>query len=504
MNQMGWADVYLDNTVKIERGVFMKWSYYLVAMLLLSAGVSSSCASAPKDVSANRQIAEKMHSENLKKYEGKSDFLVLPGMVADKNAKRLTLLAETTTVEPGAITEFLLISEKSGHDYESFAIALAQPSDIVKGLKFIGMEAGLPVYEGGYRFWPKGERLIPTCSVVSDKSDENVPGIRLETVIKNTKTDKPIPQTGLVFVGSLMLDSREKPGQKVLAADEAEPNAIATTYNEPTTVLDIPRQAPQKTVYSQMVMNSGSKIPTNALIRVVLDQEYKDGKKRVKDLVLAISPKGDGAQKIDNIEFKLTTPDGKPAAKNNTLNAALEVFSSLNDKGHDPFVTIKPDGRLTLKAINDCYNLLSSVESEKGIRIEPPPEGTLYYRAFTPPDIFRDRTSRGGHPWELRLSVKNSKLQGVLTSIEEVFPEGKVEVELKPHDFPVGSPEALASEVTKHDVKFNVLLVFAPPDLTHDQLLAFITPAMKTHPRIHVFLQTETPADKAAKDKEQK
>jgi hypothetical protein len=481
----------------------MKWLFSVMLFLSFSVVVASSCASAPKDISANRRSADKIHEDNLKKYEGKSDYLVLPGMVADKKTKRVTVVAETTTIEPGAIAEFILISEKSGHDYEAFAVAFALPSDIVKGMQFIGMEPGVPINENASRFWPKGERVIPACRVLDGKSGENEGGeaIRLERLVKNSKTDKTMPETGLVFVGSQLVDSREKPGQKVLAADEAEPNAIATTYNDPTTVFDVPREAAQKSVYGQMLMNGAIKIATNTLISVTFEPEYKDGRKRVCDLILSLSPKADGAgQKIEDIEFKLTANDGKPMGKGASLNSALEVFSSLNEKGQDPFVTFKPSGKLTLKAIHDCYSLLSQVESEKGIRIEPPPEGSLYYRAFLPPDIFRDRTARGGHPWELRLSLKDSKTQGVLTSIEEIYPEGKVDVELKPHDFPVESPEALAAEVAKHDVKFNVILVFVPPEMTHDQLMAFVTPAMKTHPRIHVFLQTPDSTDKPSKE----
>ncbi|MBA4387886.1 MAG: hypothetical protein C0404_07885 [Verrucomicrobia bacterium] len=437
----------------------------------------------------NKAAAEKMHQANLKQYEGKADFLVLPGLVADKTANRVTVLAETSGQEAGTIAEFLLISERSGHDYEAFSISYALPSDVVKALTFIGMQPGIPADEAAFRFWPKGERVIARCGLADSKNEKDF--IRMERLLKNTRTEKVLPESGLVFVGSVMVDSREKPGQKVLAADEAEPNAIISTYNEKTTVLDLPRLSPQKSIYGQMVLNSGTKIPTNSLIKIVMEPEYPAARKRVKELLLSIAPRtGTKGQTLEDLEFKLTGGDGQPVGKNATLNSTLEAFSSLIEKGHDPFVTFKPDGRLTLKAIHDSYNILSSVESEKGIRIEPPPAGTLYFKAFLPPDVFRDRSSRGGQPWELRLALKDGKVDGILTRIEEIFPEDKVEIELKPYDYPVSSPESLRDEMAKHEVKFNVLLVFAPPEMTHDQLMTFVGLVRKTHPKIHVFLQT--------------
>ncbi|GAI08008.1 unnamed protein product, partial [marine sediment metagenome] len=169
------------------------------------------------------------------------------------------------------------------------------------------------------------------------------------------------------------------------------------------------------------------------------------------------------------------------------LNEMLEKFAKMTETGHDPFVTLRFGDDLTLKAVHDLCVILSSIETEKGIRIEPPLPGHLYYKAFMPDESFRQREERISQPWELHLSVENSKITGVLTQIEQIWKDGKVWPDLKVKDYPVADPEALRKELDNRGPGLPVVLVFAQSGVTYGQLTTFIKPVLSTHPTIHVF-----------------
>ena len=54
--------------------------------------------------------------------------------------------------------------------------------------------------------------------------------------------------------------------EALCAADVYGPNTIASTYNEPATLLDLPRQAAQGDVYSFQFPNPEYALPSNTLV----------------------------------------------------------------------------------------------------------------------------------------------------------------------------------------------------------------------------------------------
>jgi hypothetical protein len=106
--------------------------------------------------------------------------------------------------------------------------------------------------------------------------------------------------------------------------------------------------------------------------------------------------------------FTLLDSANKPIAGEIDLVHLLAEFGKLTEAGKDPFVTIDIAGNLTLQQMHEFFSLIQTLDRETGIRVEAPPPGQLYYRAFFPEPEWRDRTKRLGRPWELHTKVGNA------------------------------------------------------------------------------------------------
>ena len=434
----------------------------------------------------NRAAVNELCRKNTEKYKDNADMLVLSGLLADRQHKLVLVQAEATGIGKDVPVEFFLIGQNSGHDYEALAVSFARPSDIHKALVFIGMTPGRPVDPAKFHFWPKGERVFMTFA--SHSASPGLKPVRAEKLIFNRRTGNPLPDTGLVFIGSLLADSAARPGAKVYAADTREPNSIASNYNERESVLDVPRQAPQSAVYGEQSVNPEFLFPSNSLLQVTMEPEYVGGKIRTMNLSLTVnvqsSPTGTSPARP---VFSLVDVDGRKFNDGSEPHGVLQILASLVENGHDPFVTVRFDGELPLAAVQNLCLILSSMEKENGIRVEPL-SGHPYYKAFLPDPQFRDRTGRISQPWELHLSMTDSGISGILTQIKQVWRGGTLRPDLDVMDYDVPTPEALRKELDRRGPGLPVILVFAQPAVTYGQLLDFLSPVLTTHPTVHVFL----------------
>jgi hypothetical protein len=338
------------------------------------------------------------------------------------------------------------------------------------------------------QFWPKGERVVVTFTCKDPRKPFGP--IRAETLFMDSRTGAPLPATGLVFTGSRGASSPPaKTDETLYAADVEDPHSIAANYNEAVSVLDIPRQSPKGAAYDHLTVNPEYVLPKHALVTVTLEPQRKDGTNRVVDVTLTVKP---GAGKAP--AFDLTVAGGGPRVANGSLNDVLREFAGLTGQGRDPFVTLAFDPALDLRTIRDTCTLLGSIETENGIRIEPPPAGQLYYKAFLPPEKFRDRANRLAQPWELHLARKDGALAVRLTQVQEIWKQDELRPELKVSHADVPTPERLQSEIAARGPGLPVILVFAPPDLTFGDVFRFVGPMLKTHGTVHVYLQEAVPS----------
>lgn len=421
---------------------------------------------------------------NERKAKGQSHLMVRRGLLADKTAKTIAIAVEATGLPERSTAEFFLISDTSGHDYEALFVSLAKPGDIIQALEFIGMKRGRPARHDRLQFWPKGERVFLTVHA----DNRTIP---MEHCITNSLTQSLLLKSGFVFTGSLLKKGATPPAY---LADTQEPGSIASNYNEPESVLDLPQNAPQKSVYRQQSVSRQGVFPAGTLLQVTLEPEHKDGARRVKDMILAVTP----TRKKD-LQFLVTTPDGKRLTEDGKLNTALEFFTSEVRAGRDPYVAVQFDPALPIGRIRPVCELLGPIDSTKGIRVEPPASGHVFYKGFMPNDGFRIRSQRMAQPWELYLERTEGTLHARLIRISESWAADADKPTLTQHPHVLATPNDLATiiaedaEAAKEDHDRHpvlpVVLVFAPKDLPYRDIMQYIAVLPETHNTIYVFAE---------------
>ena len=409
--------------------------------------------------------------------------MVRPGLTADRNLRQVWVDATATGIGKFDPVEFFLIAEHSGHAYESIAVTPVMPSAIHQALEFIGIPRGLPVDFNQHRYWPKGERVRITFVQGTNA------GLRVESLIMDRDTGKPLPASGLVFTGSRTTEITALDPKPEYAADTRSPNAIASNYNEPTTVLDVPWKAVQGEMYRRQTANPDHLFPSNTPLRILLEPDRTDGKHRVVDLTLSLAPAPETAgATLADIRFTIRTTTGTPPVENGSLTGALEYFTRLTREGHDPFVHITMDPALQLGAVKAAAEILASIDTETGIRVEPPEPGHLYIRAFLPDEQHRDRTRRPGQPWELYLVPSNGTVRATLVHLEPQWRDDTVFPDLDLTLAAVPSPTDLNRQMDALGKGIPVILVYAAPDITHGQLMAYLEPIRERCRIIYVYV----------------
>jgi hypothetical protein len=430
--------------------------------------------------------AKKVHEQNVTKYKDDANMLVLPGILANRREKWVRLLGRATGIGPKDPLEFFVIPHDSGKDYEALTVAFGKPSDVHQALLFIGMAPGRPVNYEKNQFWPKGERVLLTIEWEEAAADAKKPTarrVRVEDLVTDARTSKTLPKEGLVFTGSYWIQP-ENGGKPMYAADMSDSRSIASNYNERSTVLDVPWQWGQGEVYGSLKLSPDYHFAAGQPVQIMLEPEYKDGNKRVRELSLAVSmPAGkSGAQ---NAKYLLTDEKQKPAAEGDSLVHVLGAFGRIIEAGQDPFVTVQPDAQMTLRNVSELYALVQSMDKDGGIRVDAPPEGHLFYRAFFPKEDWRDRKKRLGRPWELHLGEQAGQVKGELILPADEIDNNGGAGDLK---FKVSTAEEMAKVlVEKSDRWSQSVYIFAPPTMTYGAIMKFVRPSMKTHSTMYVF-----------------
>lgn len=450
-------------------------------------GASTKPAETPAE-----QAAKKAYAENLAQYKDNADVLVRPGLLANRKDRTVRIWAKATGISSGEPLEFVMIPPDSGKDYEALAVAFVKPSDVHAALEFIGMKPGRPVNYALDQYWPKGERVLINAEWdehMEHPQEARAPRkfhVRVEDLILNANIRKPLPKTGFVFTGSFWIKPRNG-GKPVYAADEQDSKSIAADYNDRSTVMDVPRQAPQSQVYGTQKLNPEYKLDAGQPMQFILEPEHKDGKLRVQDLSLTIGMPP-GAVNPQAGKYALADASGKKIGRDDSLLSLLSSFGDITEAGQDPFVTLHVDDAVHLRELLGIYKVLKELDNEDGVRIDAPPEGHLYYRAFFPKDEWRDRSKRLGRPWELHLVVKDKQVAGTLILPADEIENNNGKGDLK---WTVGSGDETAQILAEKSNRFSQsVYVFAPGNMTCGQLMSFIRPGMKTH-TMYIFLPTE-------------
>lgn len=475
-----------------------------VALILIASSLPAQedTLSKPKGHARNKQLAVRAHEDNLKKFARDTNILVRPGLIADRMKRRVEVMVERTALGADAPCEFTVIDETSDHGYEALLLSFAKPSDVHRAIQFIGTEPGGAFDPGSHRHWARGESFV--LSVVRS----NAPPLRLEQLLIDRRTGRPLTEGRFVFSGSKTVPAPANPLKKIYAADEYQPKSIVSLFNTPFTVLDVPGQIAKDEAYKNTIINPGHVLAEGTLLTLLIEPLDPDGFKRVKDLQLlveadggAAAPRPAGEAPLAGLRFQL-----KDAAtllnKQDTLLSVIESLAALDRKKHDHFLAVTFGDRVTLGQAGLLARILSTIDREQGVRIEPPPPGQIYYRAFTPDRELLDRDARLFHPVELALSEKDGQASGQLLLIDSVWKKDATHSELQFIERTVAGPAVLRQELDAEADRTRkagqrgrppVMMVFVPATFSHLQLVKFVEPALRTRHLIHVYLDVPMP-----------
>ena len=463
--------------------------FICIALSILLSIVQLHAEDAANDFVRSQAAAEALDKERLKVHAGDADKLVLPGVLADRKTRRVELSGVFNDLDEHASVEFLVIGKESANDYEALVRAYVTPSDVRKALTFIGMSPGRPFDPDAFRFWPRGERVRVELEWTGTDGAGEAIGIQepAGNLVYNSKAKKVIPSTGYTFSGSRQVKDK-KTGEQVWTADAFGPFCVISLFNHPDTVLDVPYTSHQNEVYANYQPNKKIRPKGGTPVKVVLTPEYPEGKLRVTDVSVSVLPskRADGRD-IRDLRYMVGVGDEKPVEK--TLEGFLGVLAALNAEGRDAFASFDPNPELTVANVRDLYGLVNELAAAGRLRVEPPSEGALFFRAYTPPEHFRKREDRISQPIELRLKKNGDRVDGRLVFIEQKWPKGQVKPTLIPTEVPVADATELVARLkeTKWDVP--VILAFVPGDLTRGAFLEFVKGARAIYPTLHVFVE---------------
>ena len=440
----------------------------------------------------NREAVARLFETRQKEYAGNPDALVHPGLVAlrEGGSGRVEIDVQTTEVALNSIVEFGLIVAGTGHDYESLFESFASAKHIDEALKFLGMTPGRNAYAKPMDFWPKGEHVM-----VSLKGRGGAADIPLESLVLDRRDGAAegatLPVRGFVYCGSLpAAPDPERKEKDALAADYDGPCSILSTYNEPTTLLDVPRKASQNEVYESFLATPAPNLKVGDLVTLVLAPESRSAAEgpRVVDLALHLYGTPNGLRCL------LAKADGTET-REAELATILKGLSAKADR-FDQFVTLDWADAITFGDAAAAAALLDGADAENGIRIEAPRDGQPYYRAFLPDSDWLDRAKRPTQPLELRFAKDDSgTLTATLVSVVEIWPEdgSSLDPELKATDIPVPSVEALPALAAETANEIPALLIYAPASATLGEVLPFVRTLQKTRPNVYFFVEGAKP-----------
>lgn len=417
------------------------------------------------------------------------------GLRVDRESDTLTFPATATGLNKDEVIEFALVRTNSAKDYEALALSKVPPSELDRGLRALGMTPGRAggMNEQGIPLWPKGERVVVSYTKGTVSNSQSKPQWHpLENLILDAKTGKPLSPRGFVFIGSKMLPDPEQQEDaeeaEVYAADAYGPQAMISLYNEPRAVLEIPLQARQGDAYGRFLPNPEADLQEGDMLTIRMRPEYPGERRRVLEVDLHVTPaEGTTGEDFRQQKYRLLGAGKDEPLVEPTLPAVLNYFGTARDEGRDPFVTLYFDHALPVKTVVDLCRLIDTLDVPRGIRVEPPPDEHIYYRAFAPNPAWRDRDERVTQPYELELELQDGKARGTLRHLKTEWDTGTTEHELTISETPVTGPEELAAAVQKRKPGMEALFIEAPGRMRYGTLLEFTAKARAIYPTVFVF-----------------
>ena len=426
--------------------------------------------------------ARKEHFQRFSKSlpEGAPYLRIADGVVADASNRVVYVWAWSSHMGPGEPVEFFLSSIRGGRQYESSFVTDARPSDVDAALRHIGLTPGWPFDMAGKQLWPKGDRV--RVEVLRAGADGAVQApVRIEASCTDHIKEGPAGPYSHVFVGSARVPDPADPSRMVYAADEFDPVSISSNFNLVNTVLDLPERRAKTAVYGQMTLAHPplAKPFQNVIVTLRPDPDFPPGS--IPTLRLAVG--GEPGR----IALSVTGPAAPVEGSLDELARLLTAAKNGARLAHLSLDLLKGN-TLTVAQVASVAARLQQAEEEGLVRIDPPPAGQLYYRAWIPDPTLLERKGRTIQPWEAHLTFGAQGGAGHLVMIEETWREDAIEPDLHETRVPLDGPDALVEKARgMADAKPAVLLVFVPADTSAAAVLGFLLKVEPLFPVIYVF-----------------
>jgi hypothetical protein len=428
---------------------------------------------------ANREAVKRWTESQLK--EAPPTRRVWPGVVADTAARTVTAVIEAVGDRGGLYPpEFIVVGESSQHDYESLAVLLAKPSDVARALEAIGMPRGRPIQPPAFHFWPRGERVW-----LAVRPFAGGPERPISACVTEQQTGKGL-SNAFIYVGSVWREDG------ACEADSPSPGALVSMYNEGTTVLDVPRLISQNAAYGRYVIEPGVMDKESLWFLILRPERAADAPPRVAPVALTVQPRA-GLDKppagIADLEWVRQEPGA--GGVTNAAEEAMTGLMRLVQSGREPHVTLRFDDRLTVKAMSELTPVIAAIEGENGIRVDGPPDGQLYYKAYQPKPEWRAREKRLMQPYELRIERDGEAgWRKTFVQIHEDWTdESSLDPKLTVRQHPLQNWDALAGHVENLGPGQGVLLVFAPANAPLSAFMDGVRRVQKSLPTVYVFAE---------------
>jgi len=165
----------------------------------------------------------------------------------------------------------------------------------------------------------------------------------------------------------------------------------------------------------------------------------------------------------------------------------------------DFFVQWTFDDAITVLAAAQLASAISAIEGPGGIRVDGPPKGQLFYRAFLPNPAWIPREDRLMQPFELHLSRNDDgTYKRTLVSIDEDWSApNKITPDLTVNFHPLGDdwetelPKIIEEkDPPKHK---TTLFVFTPPETPLSAFMPQVRAVQARLFEVHVFSTTIDP-----------
>ncbi len=375
--------------------------------------------------------------------------------------------AKSTGIAPGSICEFPLVSAASGHDYEALFQTSATAAQIDAAVRSTGAPAGVPVDVHSFRFWPKGERFSVSVSV------SNAPAVPIGRFLMNSRGGAAPASDGFLYIGG----KTDADGESDI--DVTGPGSILPNYNEPKTVFDIPRLAAQGDVYEYNRVAESFTFGKGAEAVITIEPEKRDAglpPRRVRDVAARLSADG------------ISLAGTEDAGALQPVEAVAKLHELREKNKQDVYLSFSWDGDTTFADLKKAAALLAMIDNgDKGVRVDAPPKGFVFYKAFLPNEDWRDRTKRPSQPCELRFA--DGGTNATVTAVTEKWNDDSLTPEISTEDIADVPPAKLLPVLNANTPdRLNVLLVFVPAQMKWSALAPYLNAVHEKYPLVQIFV----------------